>query len=186
MCQLASNCLQAGVNRRVSRLNQADIVALRYRPQRRIALIYREGYARAGYSCSSPIARAKANSWAVSKNIFGHAISTSVLTLAATKVAARGVEERLFHEFFGNVWTIAAALPSDDSHPALLLAVDSDLRILGADGPRECYSARMMIVSIAVCLYQPSSTVIGLPFDATRYRMSQHASQVRMLRSGMY
>ena len=54
------------------------------------------------------------------------------LTLAATKVAARAVEERLFREFFRNVWTIAA-VPSDDSHPALLLAVDSDLRILGAD-----------------------------------------------------
>jgi AraC-like DNA-binding protein len=54
------------------------------------------------------------------------------LTLAATKVAARGVEERLFREFFGNVWTIAAA-PSDDSHEALLLAVDSDLRVVGAD-----------------------------------------------------
>jgi AraC-like DNA-binding protein len=54
------------------------------------------------------------------------------LTLAATKVAARAVEERLFREFFRNVWTIAA-VPSDRSHPALLLAVDSDLRILGAD-----------------------------------------------------
>lgn len=54
------------------------------------------------------------------------------LTLAATKVAARAIEERLFREFYWNVWTIAA-IPSDDSHPALLLAVDSDLRILGAD-----------------------------------------------------
>jgi AraC-like DNA-binding protein len=54
------------------------------------------------------------------------------LTLAATKVAARAVEERLFREFFGNVWTIAAA-PSDDSLPAILLAANSDLRLLGAD-----------------------------------------------------
>lgn len=54
------------------------------------------------------------------------------LTLAATRVAARAVEERLFREFFANVWTIAA-VPSDDSDPALLLAVDSDLRIVGAD-----------------------------------------------------
>jgi AraC-like DNA-binding protein len=54
------------------------------------------------------------------------------LSLAAAKVAARAVEERLFREFFGNVWTIAA-VPSDHSHPALLLSVDSDLRILGAD-----------------------------------------------------
>ena len=54
------------------------------------------------------------------------------LTLAATKVAARALEERLFREFFWSVWTIAAA-PSDDSGPAVLLAVDSDLRVLGAD-----------------------------------------------------
>jgi AraC-like DNA-binding protein len=54
------------------------------------------------------------------------------LALAATKVAARAVEERLFREWFRNVWTIAA-VPSDDSGPALLLAVDSDLRIVGAD-----------------------------------------------------
>lgn len=54
------------------------------------------------------------------------------LALAATKVAARAVEERLFREWFRNAWTIAAA-PSDDSSPALLLAVDGDLRIVGAD-----------------------------------------------------
>jgi AraC-like DNA-binding protein len=54
------------------------------------------------------------------------------LALAATKVAARAVEERLFREWFRNVWTIAA-VPSDESGPALLLAVDVDLRIVGAD-----------------------------------------------------
>jgi AraC-like DNA-binding protein len=54
------------------------------------------------------------------------------LALAATKVAARAVEERSFREWFRNVFTIAA-VPSDDSGPALLLAVDGDLRIVGAD-----------------------------------------------------
>ena len=54
------------------------------------------------------------------------------LALAATRVAARGVEERLFRECFRNMWTIAAAL-LDDSDEALLLAVDSDLRMVGAD-----------------------------------------------------
>jgi AraC-like DNA-binding protein len=54
------------------------------------------------------------------------------LILAATKVAARAVEERLFRDWFRNMWTIAA-VPSDDSGPALLLAVDGDLRIVGAD-----------------------------------------------------
>src|SRR5580700_3077591 len=56
----------------------------------------------------------------------------SHLALAAIQVAARAVEERLFREWFRNVWTIAA-VPSDDSGPALLLAVDGDLRIVGAD-----------------------------------------------------
>jgi AraC-like DNA-binding protein len=54
------------------------------------------------------------------------------LALAATKVAARDVEERLFRRYFGNVWIIAA-VPSDDSCPAVLLAVDSDVRLVGAD-----------------------------------------------------
>lgn len=54
------------------------------------------------------------------------------MALAATKVAAREVEERLFRESFRNAWIIAAA-PFDDSHPAILLALDSELAIFGAD-----------------------------------------------------
>src|SRR5262249_22058246 len=54
------------------------------------------------------------------------------LVLAATKVAARDLEERLFRHCFGNVWVIAA-VPSDDNCPAVLLAVDSDMRVVGAD-----------------------------------------------------
>jgi AraC-like DNA-binding protein len=57
---------------------------------------------------------------------------SQTLALAATKVAARGVEERLFRDHFRNLWTVAAA-PFDDSDEGLLLAVDSDLRIVGAD-----------------------------------------------------
>jgi AraC-like DNA-binding protein len=57
---------------------------------------------------------------------------SQTMALAATKVAARGIEERLFRDCFRNVWTIAAA-PFDDSSPAVLLAIDSDLRIVGAD-----------------------------------------------------
>jgi hypothetical protein len=44
------------------------------------------------------------------------------MALAATKVAARGIEERLFRDWFRNVWTIAA-VPFDDSSPAVLLAI---------------------------------------------------------------
>ena len=57
---------------------------------------------------------------------------------------------------------------------------------LALTGRRECYSVSTMIASIAVCFYQPSSNTIGPPFDATRNRISQHASAVRMLRSGTY
>ena len=54
------------------------------------------------------------------------------LALAAVKFSARAIEERLFRETFSHAWNIAAA-PSDDSGPALLLAVDKDQRVIGAD-----------------------------------------------------
>jgi AraC-like DNA-binding protein len=57
---------------------------------------------------------------------------TQQLALAATIASARAVEERLFRESFRHSWVIAA-LPSDESGPAMLLAVDDDLRITGAD-----------------------------------------------------
>jgi AraC-like DNA-binding protein len=54
------------------------------------------------------------------------------LALAAVKVSARAIEERLFRESFSHAWNIAAA-PSDDSGTAVLLAVDKDQRVIGAD-----------------------------------------------------
>src|SRR5215470_5117548 len=54
------------------------------------------------------------------------------LALAATKVAARGVEERLFRDHFRNIWTVAVA-SFDNASETLLLAVDADQRIVGAD-----------------------------------------------------
>jgi len=54
------------------------------------------------------------------------------LALAATIASARAVEERLFREHFRHEW-IVAALPSSDAAPAMLLAVDDDQRIRGAD-----------------------------------------------------
>jgi AraC-like DNA-binding protein len=47
-------------------------------------------------------------------------------------VSARAIEERMFREHFRYAWTMAAA-PSDDYAAGLLLAVDNDHRILGAD-----------------------------------------------------
>jgi len=52
--------------------------------------------------------------------------------LGTTIVSARAIEERMFREHFRYAWTMAAA-PSDDYAAGLLLAVDNDHRILGAD-----------------------------------------------------
>ncbi|HEY3971760.1 MAG TPA: helix-turn-helix domain-containing protein [Candidatus Sulfotelmatobacter sp.] len=54
------------------------------------------------------------------------------LVMAATKVSARGIEERMFREHFRSAWNVAAA-PSGVTDSAVLLAVDNDQRILGAD-----------------------------------------------------
>ena len=54
------------------------------------------------------------------------------LALAATITAARAIEERLFREHFHDIWIIAA-VPCDESSPAILLAIDHDKRIVGAD-----------------------------------------------------
>lgn len=68
----------------------------------------------------------------VSAVVFEKSDRTEQLALAATIASARAVEERLFREFFRRSWIIAA-LPSDESCPGLLLAVDEDQRIVGAD-----------------------------------------------------
>ena len=54
------------------------------------------------------------------------------LTLAATITAAREIEERLFRDAFHRSW-IVAAVSCDGSTPALLVALDDDRRIIGAD-----------------------------------------------------
>jgi transcriptional regulator of acetoin/glycerol metabolism/AraC-like DNA-binding protein len=54
------------------------------------------------------------------------------LTLAATITAAREIEERLFRDAFHRGW-IVAAVSRDDSASALLVALDDDRRIIGAD-----------------------------------------------------
>jgi AraC-like DNA-binding protein len=54
------------------------------------------------------------------------------MALAATTVSARAIEERLFRECYSQAWNVAA-IPADESGPALLLAVDDDRRVVGAD-----------------------------------------------------
>lgn len=52
--------------------------------------------------------------------------------LRAAKVSARTIEERLFRDAFHHAWNIVAE-PLDESSPALLLAIDEDHRVIGAD-----------------------------------------------------
>jgi AraC-like DNA-binding protein/PAS domain-containing protein len=52
--------------------------------------------------------------------------------LRAAKVSARTIEEQLFRDAFHHAWNIAAE-PLDESVPALLLAIDEDRRVIGAD-----------------------------------------------------
>ena len=76
------------------------------------------------------------------------------LALAATIASARAVEERLFREFFRHFW-IVAALPSDQTMPALLFAVDDDQRIVGAD--------RVARTAFAI---DDTSLATGVPFSS--------------------
>src|SRR5262245_54505845 len=90
----------------------------------------------AGLSCAgAPVFDAAARLVAVldcssiSPEVSDHA---HALTLAATITAAREIEERLFRDAFHRGW-IVAAVSGDDSVPALLVALDDDRRVIGAD-----------------------------------------------------
>jgi AraC-like DNA-binding protein len=54
------------------------------------------------------------------------------LTGALTIATARAIEERLFRKQFRREWIIAVG-PADESNSAMLIAVDRDHRIVGAD-----------------------------------------------------
>jgi transcriptional regulator of acetoin/glycerol metabolism len=54
------------------------------------------------------------------------------LVLAAVTASVRAIEERLFRHSFRRAWTIAAA-PPQTSGAGLLLAIDDDQRVIGAD-----------------------------------------------------
>jgi transcriptional regulator of acetoin/glycerol metabolism/AraC-like DNA-binding protein len=89
-----------------------------------------------GLSCAgAPVFDARARLVAVldcssiAPEISDHA---HALTLAATITAAREIEERLFRDAFHQSWLVAA-ISCDDSTPALLVALDDDRHIIGAD-----------------------------------------------------
>ncbi len=104
---------------------------------------------------------------------------TQQLALAATIASARAVEERLFRTSFRDTWVIAA-LPADDSGPALLLAVDEDQRLIGAD----------RVARVAFSLSE-RNLADGLPlsviFDYSRLLFCRGSGQdvpIRLNRSG--
>jgi AraC-like DNA-binding protein len=107
--------------------------------EQRPIIVHRDQHFRTrhtGLSCSAaPIFDASGRLVAVldtSSMIPATSDRSHVLALAATKVSARAIEERLFRECFHHEWNIAA-MPADDTGAALLLAVDSDQCVVGAD-----------------------------------------------------
>jgi AraC-like DNA-binding protein len=91
------------------------------------------------------------------------------LALAATIASARAVEERLFREHFRHGWIIAA-LPPDDTAPALLLAVDDDQRVIGADRvARGVFALDEKILAAGM----PLSSVFGYSLSLFRRRGGQ-------------
>ena len=91
------------------------------------------------------------------------------LALAATIASARAVEERLFREHFRHEW-IVAALPPEDTAPALLLALDDDQRLVGADRvARGAFALDDKTLGAGV----PLSTLFGYSLSLFRRRGGQ-------------
>jgi AraC-like DNA-binding protein len=86
------------------------------------------------------------------------------LALAAITASARAVEERLFRQFFRHAWTIAAA-PRDESSEAVLLAVDEDQRIIGAD-----HVGRLAILPGGKRLSDGAALAIAFHYDRSFFR----------------
>ena len=101
------------------------------------------------------------------------------LAMAATKVSARGIEERIFREYFRHAWNIAAA-PCGGSEVAVLLAVDNDQRILGADHvARRAFSLNDEVLNRGVAL----ATIFEYDSSIFRCKRMQDVA-ARLLRTG--
>jgi AraC-like DNA-binding protein len=101
------------------------------------------------------------------------------LAMAATKVSARGIEERIFREYFRHAWNIAAA-PCGSSDLAVLIAVDNDQRILGADQiARRTFSLNDEVLSRGVAL----ATIFECDSSIFRCKQMQDVA-ARLLRTG--
>jgi AraC-like DNA-binding protein/PAS domain-containing protein len=101
------------------------------------------------------------------------------LVMAATKVSAREIEERVFREHFRHAWNIAAA-PYGETDMAILLAVDNDQRIVGAD-----QSARHVLGLNDHVLNQGAALSAIFDYDSSIFRARRVQDvPARMLRSG--
>jgi AraC-like DNA-binding protein len=101
------------------------------------------------------------------------------LAMAATKVSARGVEERIFREHFRYAWNIAAA-HCGGSDVAVLLAVDNDQRILGADHvARRLFSLNDEVLNRGMAL----ATIFECDSSIFRCKRMQDLA-ARLLRTG--
>ena len=101
------------------------------------------------------------------------------LAMAATKVSARAIEERIFREHFRHVWNIAAA-PYGGCDVAVLLAVDSDQRILGAD-----HIARRLLNLNDEVLNRGAALATMFDYDSSIFRSKRMQDvAVRLLRTG--
>jgi AraC-like DNA-binding protein len=101
------------------------------------------------------------------------------LAMAATKLSARGIEERIFREYFRHAWNIAAA-PCGGSEVTVLLAVDNDQRILGADQ----MARRVFSLNDEVLIRGTALTTI-FEYDSSFFRCKRmHDTAARLLRTG--
>ena len=101
------------------------------------------------------------------------------LAMAATKASARGIEERIFREYFRHAWNIAAA-PCGGSEVAVLLAVDNDHRILGAD-----HIARRIFNLTDEVLNQGTALATIFEYDSSIFRCKRMQDvAARLLRTG--
>jgi AraC-like DNA-binding protein/PAS domain-containing protein len=101
------------------------------------------------------------------------------LAMAATKLSARGIEERIFREYFRHAWNLAAA-PCGGSEVALLLAVDNDHRILGAD-----HIARRIFGLTDEVLNQGTALATIFEYDSSIFRCKRMQDvAARLVRTG--
>ena len=100
------------------------------------------------------------------------------LAMAATKVSARGIEERIFREYFRHAWNIAAAPSGSDV--AALLAIDNDQRVLGADQvARRLFSLNDEVLNRGVALARI------FEYDSSVFRCKRMQDvAARLLRTG--